>query len=557
MKFKKSLCALLAAALLAGCSGGTPSGGSSGSGGSGEPAAPKSITVAITDDLNTMDHHVATDGRSFIFHSLCIGGLAELDADGQPQPDLAEKWDVSEDGKTYTFHLRDGIKWSNGDPVTANDFVYSWRRLVDPALASEYNFIVSTINVTNAAACIDGSMPLDKLGVEATDDKTFVVHLDLPCGFLLGLMAFPSFFPLNQKFFEAQGDQYSLTIDNLLFCGPYKMTTWQPGAEYVFTKNPEYWNAANQGDYVDEVIFKFVPEAQTAVMSYKNGDVDVVTLTSELVEANQSDPGYVSRLQGYAWRLNLNQSTSTKGFEGNTKFQNLNLRKALGLSIDREAIAKDVLKDGSVALEGFIPKEFAYGPDGTEYRKGVGNLLAYDVAAAAEAYEQAKKELGGDVTVELLYEDSEASKAVAENIQSMWVKALPGITVNLASKTKKERLALMNNLEYEIGLTRWGPDYADPQTYLDLFKSNLPGYNNYYFNDEYDAYLDKGETGADAADAAARWADMVAAEKIIVEDYGIIPVYQNGGAMLINPKVTGIEFHSAGVDSFRHVKKAD
>ena len=553
MKLKKSLAALLAATMLVGCSGGGSNNGG-GSSGSGDDAGKGSITVAITDDLNTMDHHVATDGRSFIFQSLCIGGLAELDADGQPQPDLAESWDISDDGLIYTFHLRDNIKWSNGDPVTAQDFVYGWKRLVDPALASEYNFIVSTINVHNAADVIDGKLPLDDLGVEAVDDKTFRVTLDLPCGFLLGLMAFPSFFPLNQKFFEAQGDQYALGIDNLLFCGPYTMTTWEPGAEYVFTKNPNYWNAEKQDQYVDEVIFKFVPEAQTAVMSYKGGDVDVVTLTSELVEANASDPGYVSRLQGYAWRLNLNQST--KVIAGNTKYQNFNLRKALGLSIDREAIANDVLKDGSVALEGFIPKEFAYGPDGTEYRKGVGNLLSYDVAAAAAAYEEAKKELGGDVTVELLYEDSEASKAVAENIQNMWVKNLPGITVNLASKTKKERLALMNGLEYEVGLTRWGPDYADPQTFLDLFKSNLPGYNNYYFNDEYDKYLDAAELGADAADPAARWADMVAAEKILVEDFGIIPVYQNGGAMLINPNVKGIEFHSAGVDSFRHVTKA-
>ena len=399
MKLKKSLAALLAATMLVGCSGGGSNNGG-GSSGSGDDAGKGSITVAITDDLNTMDHHVATDGRSFIFQSLCIGGLAELDADGQPQPDLAESWDISDDGLIYTFHLRDNIKWSNGDPVTAQDFVYGWKRLVDPALASEYNFIVSTINVHNAADVIDGKLPLDDLGVEAVDDKTFKVTLDLPCGFLLGLMAFPSFFPLNQKFFEAQGDQYALGIDNLLFCGPYTMTTWEPGAEYVFTKNPNYWNAEKQDQYVDEVIFKFVPEAQTAVMSYKGGDVDVVTLTSELVEANASDPGYVSRLQGYAWRLNLNQST--KVIAGNTKYQNFNLRKALGLSIDREAIANDVLKDGSVALEGFIPKEFAYGPDGKDYRETAGNLIVENVEEAQAAYEKAKEALEDRFHKELL-----------------------------------------------------------------------------------------------------------------------------------------------------------
>ena len=564
MNLKKVLASGLALALLAGCSsggntsgGGSTDGGDSGnSGNSGSESS--SVVVAINSDLNTMDYHVATDGTSFIMHSMCIGGLVELDENAQPVPDLAEKWDVSDDGTVYTFTLRDGLKWSDGTPLTANDFVYAWQRLDAPNLASEYAFLLETVCVKNAHECFDGAVPLSDLGVSAPDDKTFVVTLTQPVGFFLGLMAFPSFFPLNQAFYESQGgdldanvadNTFAQSVDKMLYCGPYVMSGWDANTEYTFTKNPNYWNAAEQDKYADEVVFRFIKDAQSAALSYQQGDLDAVTLTGDLVDQYSSDPGFTQRLQGYAWRLNLNQQAP------NTEiFKNQNFRKALSLSIDREIIATNVLKDGSIAAEGFIPKDFAFSPKGVDYRAEVGNLLSYDVDAAKAALEEAKKELGVDnFKVDILYEtDSEAPGKVAENLQAMWKENL-GIEVTLNPKTKKERLELMNNLDYEIGLTRWGPDYADPQTYLDLFKSDQTAYNGYYFNPEYDALLNKAETGADAADADKRWADLIEAEKMILDDYGIIPVFQNGAAMLINPSVKGIQFHNAGVDSYRHI----
>ena len=550
MNLKKTLAIGMAALMMVGCSSGSADGASD------NTDAASSVVVAINADLNTMDHHVATDGGSFVMQSLCIGGLAELDADAQPVPDLAESWEVSEDGKTYTFHIREGLKWSNGADLTANDFVYGWRRLVEPELASEYNFIMETIGVTNAHACVNGEVALEELGVEATDDLTFVVHLDQPCGFMLGLMAFPSFFPLNQEFFEAHKDTYAQSIDDLIYCGPYVFSKWEANTEYTFTKNPDYWNAEAQAACVDEVVFRFVTEAQSSALAYQKGDVDVATLTGDLVDQYGSDPGFTQRLQGYAWRININQAVADETRAA--AFNNVNFRKALSLSIDREKIATEVLKDGSVAAEGFIPKEFAFGPDGNDYRVTAGNILTEDLDAAKEALAKAKEELGVDTfEFSLLYEtDSEAPGKVCTVLKQMWEENLEGVTVNLDSKTKKERLALMNELDYDLGFTRWGPDYADPQTYLDLFKSNISGYNNYYFNADYDALLDKAETGADAADPEARWQDMIDAEKMIIDDMGIVPVFQNGGAMLINPSVTGIEFHNAGVDSYRHIKKA-
>ena len=543
MKLKRTVSVLLAGLLIGGC----------GSGGEGESGdAGNSVVVTIESDLNTMDHHVATDGTSFIMQSMCIGGLAALDSEGQPIYDLAENWEVSEDGTVYTFYIRDCVNWSNGTPLTAHDFVYGWRRLNDPELASEYAFILETIGVKNAAAAHKGEVPLEDMGVEAVDDKTFVVTLDQPCGFLLSLMSFPSFFPLNQEFFEAHEATYAQSIDDLLYCGPYTFTKWEENTEYTFTKNPEYWDAANCTDDMDEVVFRFVSESQSAALAYQQGDIDAVKLSGDLVDQYKDDPGFTQRLEGFAWRVSINQQQESGIFD------NLNFRKALTLSIDRDVIANDVLKDGSVAAVGFIPMEFAFGPDGTDYRDTAGDLLTFDVEAAQAALEEAKKELGVDnFSITLLYEtDSEAPGKVAINLQSMWKENL-GIEVTLLPKTKKERLQLMNNLDYDLGLTRWGPDYADPQTYLDLYKSDISGYNGAYFNDEFNALMNKAETGEDSTDLEKRWADMVEAERMLLDDVAMIPVFQMGSAMLINPNITGIEFHSAGVDSYRHIKRVD
>lgn len=547
-KMKKTVALTLAVTMLAGCGGssstaataaGTAAAGATGTG---------NVVVAMDADLNTMDQELATDGNSFIMQSMCIGGLVELDSTEQAQPDLAESWDVSDDGMTYTFHLRDGLKWSNGTALTANDFVYGWQRLVDPDTASEYNYIMSTICVENADDVINGVKDKSELGVEATDDQTFVVHLTQPCSFLLGLMAFPSFFPLNQEFYESEGDQYALSTSDMIYCGPYTMTDWQAGNEYTFTKNPDYWNADEIQN--ETVTFKFIQDTQSAMLAYQQGDIDVVKLSGEQVDAYKDQEGYQSRLTGYAWRLefNLNKDNCS----------NVNLREAISYGIDRDAICNNVLKDGSVPATGFIPTSFAYGPDGTDYTETAGTLVSYDPDKAAECYAKAKEDNGGnDYTITLLFEDSEASKAVAENIQSELQASCPGLTISLDSKPKKTRLQLMTDLDYEMGLTRWGPDYADPQTFLDLFKSDTPGYSKSYFSDEYDALMDAAET-TDATDASKRWQDMIDAEKVLItKDYACVPVYQNGGAMMINPKVTGIDFHAAGVDSYRHVVKAE
>ena len=545
---KKTLTAVMALAMLAGCSS---SGTATTSSGSSKSDA--TVKVAIDADLMSMDYHIATDGNSFIMESMCESVLTELDDKGKELPELAKSWDVSSDGLTYTFHLADA-KWSNGDAVTANDFVYAWQRLDDPALASEYAFILDTIHVKNAADINAGKMDKSQLGVKAVDDKTFEVDLTLPCAFLLPLMAFPSFFPLNQKFYEEQGSQYALSEKNLLYCGPYTMTEFNTGSQYTFTKNKDYFKASDTSDEAQTVVFKYLQDTQSAMLDYQSGNLDVVKLQGEQVDQYKDKDGFQNRLTGYLWFLSIDFDTTK--YASNADFQNLNLRKAMSYALDRDTICNNVLKDGSVAADGIIPQELATGPDGKDYRTSQGQLVSYDAAKAKEYYAKAKEELGHDASFELLFEDSEASKAVAEYIQSN-LESL-GMTITLVSKPKKTRIALMQVQDYQVALHRWGPDYADPETYMDLFlKDNVS--NNYgkYNNAKYDALVEAADSGADATDATKRWKDFQDAEKILVdEDPGVVPVYQNGGAMMVNKNVTGIEFHSVGVDSYRHMKKS-
>ena len=534
---KKLFSILMVLLLLAGCAGGNGGGG-------GEESAPlRTVTVQAPTPIISMDHHIATDGTSFIAATMCISGLMELDENGNPLPDMAESYDLSDDGLTYTFHLRDA-KWSNGDPVTANDFVYGWNRLVDPDTASDYSWMLETASVES---------------YEAPDDKTFVVKLSTPSGFFVALTAFPSFFPMNQKFVEEKGDQYSLSVNDLLYNGPYTMTSWTSGYSFEFELNPDYWNAEKyKNEYAEKVVFREITDTQTALMEYEGGNLDNVSLSGEQVDANKDVEGFVNRLAGYMYYLSINMGNNVHDRTGAADMANVNVRQAMLYAIDREDIAR-VLNDGSVAAGGIIPIGLASNPSsGKDYRDDAGQVVAYDPDKAKEFYAKAVEELGHDVTFELLYGTDEGDSIIkaAERVQFYLEQV--GFTVNLNGKPKKERLDLAGNThdhDYDVMLTRWGPDYGDPQTYMDLFVSTNTSNNDGGYNSpEYDGLVADAERGAGATDANVRWKDFLDAEiQLVKTDAAVVPVFQAGGAMIISPKVSGIEFHSAAVDSYRHI----
>ena len=541
---KKLLSLLMIMLLLVGCSGGNNGGGGDAAPADGGSDAATVVTLQAPTPLISMDPVVVTDGTSFSALTMCFSGLMSLDADGNPVPDAAESFTVSDDGTLYTFKLRDGAVWSNGDPVTANDFVYAWDRMRSEESAADYAFLWDICAVES---------------YKAVDDLTFEVKLSSPSGFFLGLTAFPSMFPINAKVAQEKGDQYALSTGDMVYNGPYTMTGWTAGYSFEFEQNPTYWDAANfDANYAKKVIFREITDTQTALMEYESGNLDTVSLSGEQVDANSSAPGFVNRLAGYMYYLTINMGNNHHNRTGAADLSNANIRKAISFAIDREEIAR-VLNDGSVAAGGIVPIDLAANPaTGADFREDQGYIVSYDEAKAKDFYAKGVAELGHDVTFDLLYGSDEGDSIIkaAEQVQS-YLEAV-GFTVNLNPKPKKERLDLAGTADdhdYDVMLTRWGPDYADPQTYMDLFLTESVDYNDRGYSSEvYDSLVHDAEFGAGVSDANMRWSLFLEAEKqLIVEDAAVVPVFQAGGAMIINPNISGIEFHSAAVDSYRHI----
>lgn len=515
----------------------------------------KTFTFASELDIISLDSTVGDDGMSFNAMHALTDGLMGLDKDQKTVNALADKYTVSDDNLTYTFTLKDA-KWSNGDPVTANDFVYSWRRIIKNSGNYAYMMGSDGASIKNADAIMkkqeDGKelsdADLETLGVTAKDDKTLVVELDNPVPYFLDLMTFPCYYPQNQKFVEEKGDKYGADADNMISNGAFVLKSWTKGTEAVFEKNPDYYN--KDAVKLDTLIMKLVQDPKTAAMAFDNGDNDYCTINSELVDKYSGQDTFEQFNEGYLFYLQLNFK--------NENIANLNLRKAISYAIDRKDFTDSVLKDGSQPARGFVPAGLSTGPDGKDFRDSADTFTAYDTTEAQKYMDAALKELGKDsVTVELLYgTDESPMDQMAEYLQNALSK-IKGLKVELVSTTKNDRIYNREaNGEFQIALTRWGPDYADPTTYLNLL---LTGNNNNYgkyTSKDFDAKMD--EAKANVNDANARWKSLIEAEKIAMEDFAYIPVFEKGSAALHNTKVTGLVHKPVGVPyTFNYVDIAE
>lgn len=555
-KYVKKLMAMglmmMVIGVLTACGGGTKNSGDASTTetpaddttGTGEDTASGDnvLNVHIDVEVASMDPQIATDGTSFEVIAAITDGLYALDADGNPVEALVDSVEKSEDGLTYTFTLKDA-KWSNGTPVTANDFVFAWRRAVDPEVASEYAFIIGIAGIKNADAIAAGEKPLEDLGVTAVDEKTLKVELDVPVPFFESLMAFPTFYPVNEEFFNSCGEQYATTPDTLLSNGAFVITSYEPAATTItLAKNDTYWDADTV--QLSGIKYQVIKDSQQAMLAYQNGDLDLVTLSGEQVEQFQADPEFKNIMAGYLWYISPNQKVA--GLE------NANLRKALALAYDKEAIASNILKDGSIAAYFAVPTLLATGPDGKDFRETAGsNYFTADKAKALEYWEAAKKELGVDsLTYTMIVEDTESAINVAQFLQAEIQTTLPGITINIEQMPKKNRVERMQEGEFELGLTRWGPDYADPMTYLDMWTTDSPNNYGFWSNSEYDAIIESCKKGELALDVEKRWQALIDAEKIVMDDAVIFPVYQKGNAVMQRSTVEGVEFHSIAINRY-------
>jgi len=497
------------------------------------------LKVQFNVEVASMDPQIATDGTSFEAISAVTEGLYSVDAEGSAIPAMVDTVDKSEDGMTYTFKLKDA-NWSNGTPVTANDFVFAWRRLVDPEVASEYAFIMGVAGVKNADAIASGEMAVEELGVTAQDDKTLVVELDVPVPYFESLMSFPSFLPMNEEFFTAAGDNYGTSPETLLANGPFKVTAYEPAATTItLEKNADYWDA--DAVALDGIQYQVIKDSQQTMLSYQNGDLDVATLSGEQVEQFMNDPEFVNVVAGYLWYVSPNQIVA--GLE------NVNIRTAMALAFDKDAVANNILKDGSIPANFAVPTLLATGPDGKDFRETTDTYLTTDKTKALEYWEAGLAELGlTELSYTMLVEDTESAINVAQFLQSEWQTTLPGLNIELQTMPKKNRVERMQAGDYELVLTRWGPDYADPMTYLDMWTTDSSNNYGLWSNAEYDALIENAKKGELALDLEARWEALKDAEKMVMDEAVIMPVYQKGDAVMVRTGVEGIEFHSVGIN---------
>ena len=530
---KVLLTAATAAGMLAGC---------------GSKTDTDTFRFASELDIQGMDSTVVDDGMSFNAIHAITDGLTAVNEKGKTAPAIAKSWDVSDDGKTYTFHLRDA-KWSNGDKVTAKDFVYSWRKIIKDAGNYAYMLGSEGASVKNADSLMElGTNATDEqmatLGVTAKDDKTLVVELENKVPYFTDLMAFPCYFPQNEKFVEKCGKNYGTKPEYTLSNGAYKMTKWIKGNKATFTKNDKYYDA--KAVKTKNLEMFLVQDPKTAAQNFDNGKVDYATINSTLVDKYKGKDTFTTFNEGYLFYLQLN-------FKNNT-VANKNLREALAYAINRKDLCDNVLKDGSKAATGFVPSQLSTSPAGKDFRDDADKYVSYDQKKAQAYLDAAKKELGTDtITIDLLYgTDESPMDTMAEYLQGSFTK-LKGLKINMVATVKKDRIYNREaNGNFQVVCTRWGPDYADPTTYLNL--ANTGNSNNYgkYTNAKYDALMEQVQT---ESDLTKRWDLMVQAEKIIMDDLAYIPVFEKGSAALKAKNVSGLVQVPVGVPyTFKYVK---
>ena len=539
---------LLVTMIITGCGGSDSAGGNS------------KLSVMLGSNVVSLDSANATDVASFEVIADCIDGLMQLDSDGKAIPAIAESYDVSADGKTYTFHLREA-KWSNGDPVTAEDFVFAWRRHCQKA--EEYAYIMgnTVACVKNADAVIKGADP-KTLGVSAPDPKTFVVELDAPVPFFPSLMTFATFYPINEKFYNSLAEgSYGTSPETFLSNGAFMLSSYVPGAANVqLKKNDSYWNAAKVS--IDGFQYQVVSSSDNALTSFKNGTLNVVSISGNQVEHVQQDAELSKNLQtfpsGELQYLSFNEDPKNHHAGA---LSNVNLRLAISNAIDRESLVNNYVVNGAKATYTAVPVDFApnaeTGKFFSEDQKKFSDVVSFNISKAQEFFAKAKSELGKDnFDLQLIYSnDGGTSTKIVQAIKSQVEENLPGVKINLQPMPKAEYFSNVTSNNYDLALVDWKPDYDDPMTFLTLWTTSGCEIAEHWSNAEYDKIIADCTTGNLAEDYDARWNALYDAEKILLDNAVIAPLYTGSNTVLISPNITGIDFHVAGVDRvFKNVK---
>ncbi|MGE6514309.1 peptide ABC transporter substrate-binding protein [Lysinibacillus sphaericus] len=486
--------------------------------------ASKELKLVVASEPPSLHPQLATDSTSSAVLINVFEGLTRLDADGKPTPAIAEKWDVSPDGLTYTFKLRDA-KWTNGDPVVAGDFAYAWKWALNPENLSEYASVFYPIKGAEAYNLGEGSA--DDVAIKAEDDKTLVVTLANPTAYFVELTAFKTYLPLNQKVVEGNDEWYTDAGENYVTNGPFTLDTWKHNDSLVLKKNADYWDAANVA--LETVNIGMVENESTAVTMFKKGEIDYLgspyqTVALDAIDGFKADKSLqISDYAAIYW-YKFNTTDKITG--------NANIRKALTLAIDRQGLIDNITKGEQKPALGMVPSAIS------GFEEDRGYYKDNDMEGAKAALEAGMKELGitdpSQIKINVSFNTSEAHAAIAQYIQEGWSKNL-GITVGLDNSEWQVYLEKLNVLDYQVGRMGWIADYNDAYTFLEMYDTAANGNNDTgWENAEYKDLLKKSVA---EIDPAKRLEYLKQAEAIAMTELPIAPIYYYTNLYVKNDKV--------------------
>ena len=506
-------------------------------------AKKQTLTWMNTAEMATLDASKATDQASAEQINNVEEGLYLLGKNAKVQNALATSTKNSADGKTWTFTLRKNAKWSNGDPVTAQDFVYSWRRTIDPKTASEYAYLFSGIK--NADAIVAGKKKPATLGIKADGKYKLTVTLEKRIPYFKLLMAFPLLFPQNQKFIEKMGSKYATASKYMIYNGPYKQVGWTgSNLTWKLVKNDKYWDKKNVK--LDTVKFSVQKTPSTDYNLYQSGKLDAAFLDAQATKSLKGKTGYTQRKMSTTQYLSYN-------LKKHPEFKNKNLRLAISMAVNRKELTA-TLGGAAIPATTFDPEGMTTvgSKDYTDTVKNAATEKAttYNVTEAKKLYKQALKETGKKkISFTLLGDDDDTAKKAAEFVQSQLENNL-GIDVQVQSIPKKTRINRMMSGNFDVVSTGWNADFADPISFLDLQTTGASYNYGKWSNKTYDKYVAASKTTASTSD---RFDDLAKAEQILLEEQGVTPLYHPVEAWMVKPSVKGVIYNGAGANySFKY-----
>ncbi|WP_154064498.1 peptide pheromone-binding protein TraC, partial [Enterococcus faecalis] len=451
----------------------------------------------------------------------------------QPQPALAAgQPKVSNDGKTYTIVIRDGAKWSDGTPITAEDFVVAWQRVVAPETASPNVELFSTIK--NAKEIISGKQPKEKLGVKSNGEQTLIIELEEPTPYFTDLLALTAYFPVQQKAIKENGKNYGTSKKSIETNGAYTLTNLDgvgTSDKWTIAKNEKYWDKKNVS--MKKINFQVVKEINTGINLYNDGQLDDTPLAGEYAKQYKKDKEYSTTLMANTMFLEMNQTGENK------LLKNKNVRKAISYAIDRESLVEKLLDNGSIPSVGVVPKKMAYNP---KTKKDFANekLVEFNKKQASTYWKTAKSKdkVSEKLELDILVGDGEFEKKAGEFLQGQLEENLEGLKVNITPVPANVFMERLTKKDFNLSLSGWQADYADPISFLANFETDSPLNHGGYSNKNYDDLLH--------VISSKRWQELKKAEKILIDDMGVVPIFQVGTAKLEKSKIRNVLMHSIG-----------